>query len=307
MLGCVIVVAVLVVSLVALVAARRVDGPMPTACLLALLPYGAVAGLVAGAVTLAMGRWLTGGTVLASGLILGADLVPRLTRTTPNLDGPRIRLMASNLLFGQADVKAVVELVRRHHVDVLHLLELTAECADELARAGLSDLLPHQVSRPAPGGEGSAVLSRHPLTELALVGPTRLAQPSARVDLGDTSIDVVAVHPVPPTESGRDWRTELSRLPEPDPNGPVRILAGDFNATPDHAAFRRLLRAGYRDAGIERGAALRPTWSAGERVPLFPLDHVLVDPRATVVSYRVFDVPGSDHKAVLAELVLTPR
>ncbi len=190
---------------------------------------------------------------------------------------------------------------------MLNLLELSAECADELARAGLSDLLPHQVSRPAPGGEGSAVLSRHPLTELSLVGPTRLAQPSALVDLGDTCIEVVAVHPVPPTESGPRLADRTVPTARTRPDGPVRILAGDFNATPDHAAFRRLLRAGYRDAGIERGAALRPTWSAGERVPLFPLDHVLVDPRATVVSYRVFDVPGSDHKAVLAELVLTPR
>lgn len=280
---------------------------MPTACVLALVPYAVVASLVASVVTLALGMWWVGATLLVSGLVLGADLPSRVTHARRLPNGPRIRVLASNLLFGRGDVKTVVELVRAHDVDVLHLLELTAECADEFARAGIAELLPYQVSQPLPGGEGSAVLSRHPLTELDLVTGTRLAQPSARIEIGDHTVEVVAVHPVPPTESGRDWRTELGRLPAPDPTGAIRILAGDFNATADHAAFRKLLRSGYRDAAMERGAALSPTWSLGERLPLFPLDHVLADPRAVVVSYRTFHVPGSDHKAVLAELSLVTR
>lgn len=306
MLARVIVVAAVVVVLVACVAARRVDGNVLTACALTLIPYAVACGLLAGAVTLALGMWWTAGTLLVSSVVLGADLVPRLVPARePTPDGRRVRVLAANLLFGRADVKAVVELVRAHEVDVLNVVELTAEWADELARAGLTDLLPYQILQPAPNGVGSGVLSRYPLTELDLAGPTRLAHPSARVDLGDMSVEVVAVHPVPPTDSASGWRTDLSYLPPP--GEPIRILAGDFNATPDHAAFRRLLRAGYHDAGLQRGAALVPTWSLGERVPLFTLDHVLVDPRAHVASYRVFDVPGSDHKAVYAELVLTPR
>jgi endonuclease/exonuclease/phosphatase family metal-dependent hydrolase len=214
--------------------------------------------------------------------------------------------MAANLLFGRGDVKTVVELVRAHDVDVLNLLELTVECTEELARAGLFDVLPHQFLRPGPGGEGSAVLSRHPLTELALVDSTRLAQPSARIDVGGIPVEVVAVHPVPPTQSAPVWQAELGLLPTPVPAGPLRILAGDFNATADHAAFRRLLRAGYVDAAQRRGSGLLPTWRLG-RFPLVTLDHILVDSRADVVSFRVLDVPGSDHKAVYADIVLRQR
>jgi hypothetical protein len=36
------------------------------------------------------------------------------------------------------------------------------------------------------------------------------------------------------------------------------------------------------------------------------IDHLLVERRASVIDYRVFDVPRSDHKAVYAEFVL-PR
>jgi endonuclease/exonuclease/phosphatase family metal-dependent hydrolase len=34
------------------------------------------------------------------------------------------------------------------------------------------------------------------------------------------------------------------------------------------------------------------------------LDHVLVDKRAAVQDYRVLDVPGTDHRAVYAEVRL---
>jgi endonuclease/exonuclease/phosphatase family metal-dependent hydrolase len=96
----------------------------------------------------------------------------------------------------------------------------------------------------------------------------------------------------------------MAGLPAPRPDGPVRILAGDFNGTLDHGTFRRLLRAGYRDAAAARGAGLRRTWPSAAFPPPVTIDHVLVDLRAAIVGYRVLDVPLSDHKAVFAELVL---
>ena len=117
-------------------------------------------------------------------------------------------------------------------------------------------------------------------------------------------IEVVAVHPVPPTGAARTWQAEMAGLPAPRPDGPIRILAGDFNGTLDHGTFRRLLRVGYRDAGAARGRGLRGTWPSAAFPPPVTIDHVLVDRRAAIVGYRVLDVPNSDHKAVFAELVL---
>jgi endonuclease/exonuclease/phosphatase (EEP) superfamily protein YafD len=37
------------------------------------------------------------------------------------------------------------------------------------------------------------------------------------------------------------------------------------------------------------------------------LDHVLVDPRVGVVSVTLVPVAGSDHRAIVTELVLPPR
>ncbi len=283
-----------------------VDGNRYTASLLALTPYFVPVGLVLGGLLLGLGQGAVGGGVLALTVLLGALVLPRaVPGRQPAPAGPRLRLLASNIYLGRGDIKTIVELVREHDVDVLHLVELTQENAEDLDRAGLFDLLPHRVFRTADGGRGTGIASRHPLQPLELAGPSRLEQPSARIELGDAAVEVVAVHPYPPTETPTTWKAELAGLPAAPLDGPIRILAGDFNGTLDHAAFRRLLRAGYRDAAALRGAGLRGTWPSNARfLPPVTIDHVLVDRRASVADYRVFTVPDSDHKAVLAELVL---
>jgi endonuclease/exonuclease/phosphatase family metal-dependent hydrolase len=85
----------------------------------------------------------------------------------------------------------------------------------------------------------------------------------------------------------------------------VRILAGDFNASLDHAAMRRLLDRGYKDAAAQVGAGLIPTWPSNKRIPpIITIDHVLVDHRVGVKAVSVHDVPGTDHRAVFAELTV---
>ena len=87
--------------------------------------------------------------------------------------------------------------------------------------------------------------------------------------------------------------------------GPV-ILAGDFNATLDHWALRRLLRLGYVDAASQVGNGLSPTWGPqpGRRPALLAIDHFLDRWRCTVLSTSTHVLPGSDHRAVYAELRL---
>ena len=93
----------------------------------------------------------------------------------------------------------------------------------------------------------------------------------------------------------------------PPPGELPRVLAGDFNATLDHAVFRGILRLGYSDAGLQTGNALTPTWGAPGKRAMLTLDHVLVDRRSAVLDYSVHVLPGSDHRAVYAEIQLPER
>jgi endonuclease/exonuclease/phosphatase family metal-dependent hydrolase len=99
------------------------------------------------------------------------------------------------------------------------------------------------------------------------------------------------------------WRKELGDLPAPASK--PRILAGDFNATLDHVAFRDVLSRGYNDAAVQVGNGLASTW--GLPGAWCALDHVLVDRESAVLGHSVHIVPGSDHRAVYAEVQLPER
>jgi endonuclease/exonuclease/phosphatase family metal-dependent hydrolase len=82
------------------------------------------------------------------------------------------------------------------------------------------------------------------------------------------------------------------------------VLAGDFNSTLDHAAFRAVLDRGYVDAAEQTGKGLIPTWSSLPFGPPVTIDHVLADHRCAVRNFAVVHLPGSDHNAVFADIVL---
>jgi len=250
--------------------------------------------------------WLAAGAAA----VLGGSVLGGVRRTPSGpTDGRPLRLVTLNMLHGRADPAAVVALAA--DADVLALAEVTPDAVTALLAAGLTDRLPNAHVVPAgatqPAGAGGALWTRLEVLERCVV-PGRFGQPAVRLALpGRRDLEVTAVHTHPPTRSSGQvahWEEDLRLLH--DPEEPVlRVLAGDFNATPDHAAFRRLLRRGWVDAARATGQGLRPTWSPIRvRVPRLTLDHVLVDPRIGVVSLAVVHVPGSDHRALVADLRL---
>jgi len=241
--------------------------------------------------------------------LLGGAVLRGAGRAAPPPSGRPLRLASLNMLHGRADPAAVLALAAE--VDVLALAEVTREADAGLRAAGLPRLLPHGTflpsTDPAVPGAGGAVWTRLPVT-----GSARLAgafqQPVLRVaPPGAPEVEVTAVHLHPPTSSPgdvRSWQRDLDQLPQPGP-GVLQVLAGDFNATPDHASFRRVLDRGWTDAARATGQGLRPTWSPVRApLPRLTLDHVLVDPRIGVASLQVRRVAGTDHRALVVELRL---
>jgi endonuclease/exonuclease/phosphatase (EEP) superfamily protein YafD len=272
---------------------------------MALTPYVAAFGLVLGLLCVLLRRRFVGFSVLLLAIALGALLVPRLlTEEQPPADGSRLRVMALNLYVGGADPATVVRLVREQKIDVLVMPELTQAADIELNDAGLAELLPNRVY-DTDASSGTGVVSRFPLRQVVLMEESTLAQPSMVVDLpDDDDVELTAVHIQPGVRTGSagTWRRELGELPRPDER--IRILAGDFNASLDHAAFRALLDRGYADAAESTGKGLEGTWSKWPPGPPVTIDHIIADDRCAIGSYAVHDVPGSDHKALISEIIL---
>jgi endonuclease/exonuclease/phosphatase (EEP) superfamily protein YafD len=221
--------------------------------------------------------------------------------------------MSMNLRFGGADARSVVELVREAGVDVLAFQEFTPEAERALLGAGLGETMPYRESHPADAATGSAVYARLPLSDggARLVSLPGFDQAYATVALtGGRSVIVESVHPVPPSsrQAVPRWALGLRNQVPGGAAGPPRILAGDFNATLDHRELRDLLATGYRDAADAVGAGMVATWPFyGRRsliMPKIALDHVLVPAGVGVRDFRAVTIPFSDHRAIIASLVI---
>jgi endonuclease/exonuclease/phosphatase (EEP) superfamily protein YafD len=291
-----------------LAGADRIRGlEAPTAALLSFTPQVAAAALLGAPLLRRKGA---AATAALTGAALTAVVLPRtIRRPQPPAGGPALRVLTANLLAGQAAGDTIIRLVRQKDADVLFVQELTDAGATRLKLAGLGDLLPYEVTDTrGDSARGSGIYARHPLTSGLEFRPAYHAQPTARLSLPSGQVaELVCVHahpPNPPTSRrmAARWREELASLPAP--SDPPRVLAGDFNASADHANFRRLLRQGHVDAADEMGQGLVPTWAPWGRLRLLTLDHVLVDPRCAVLATSVHYLPGSDHRAVYAEFRL---
>jgi endonuclease/exonuclease/phosphatase (EEP) superfamily protein YafD len=281
----------------------------PLVPLIAFTPLAA-AGAVAVAALAALLRERAAAVVAAVlAVVLIAVVAPRALGGPSDADGPRLRVLSANMQFGTGSPEALVDAVRRTRADVLSVQELTPELASDLDTAGLAELLPERVIDPRPRGSGNGLYARIPLIPGPITGRLRnpLAVATTRPS-GGPPVQLMAVHVTPPfRHQVAAWRSDLRAVPRAEPSGPLRILAGDFNATLDHAELRDLLDSGYDDAADEVGAGLRATWPNARRLPPpVTIDHVLADERIGVREFSVHPIPGTDHRAVFAELVL-PR
>ena len=280
---------------------------------MAFTPYVAIAAVAPVAVALLLRQWQAAVAAGLAGLLLAGLVFPRVTggAEEPEPGDVAINVVSANIYRGDADLDALMELIRETDADILCVQELANDAVPRLDAEGLRDLMPYRVR--VPGVEfGGGVFSRFPLRPLEpIVTEPRLerngrllSMPRALVRVpGAKRVEVVSAHPFAPTRNGIDaWAAGLDAFPAAD-DGPPRLLIGDFNATLDHDVFRALIGRGYRDAGEVTGEGLKPTWHA-DRVnpPPVTIDHVLADKRIGIGDYEVHDLPGSDHEALSATL-----
>jgi endonuclease/exonuclease/phosphatase (EEP) superfamily protein YafD len=82
-------------------------------------------------------------------------------------------------------------------------------------------------------------------------------------------------------------------------------VVGDLNATLDNGPLRAALgrcvsAAQGRDALVGTYPSRLPRWLG------IQIDHVLVPQGTTTFGFRAYDLPGTDHRAVIARLRLPP-
>ena len=278
---------------------------------LAIPLYGLVLVLcLAGGLLQSRGRrtpLLIGALVGLAGLVVHLWwFAPQVTGEEPTAaEGARtLTVMTTNIYANAADPVQVVEEAERSSVDVLVVQEVTEYAVSRMDEAGLDELLPYRIGT-SDTPDGTMVFANEPLGDPESL-PTQFE--CWRVDVG--ALSMLAVHPVAPVApTGPDqWREEHRLILEAAVEGDVDMIVGDFNATADHAVFRELEAAGFRDAAEVTNEGWQPTWPANKLgpypglPPLSRIDHVMVGPELAALDTRTVEIEGTDHLAVIAQV-----
>ncbi|MDX3382788.1 endonuclease/exonuclease/phosphatase family protein [Streptomyces niveiscabiei] len=296
------------VSVIAGCRAAGTDAVTPVPQLLAFLPWLLVPATAAALLSL-LARWWPG--LLWAAVVLGSlawFLQPYGTAREPG--GPvaaRLEVLTSNVEFGWA-TDALLRAVHRENPDIVFVQECEYGCQATLRRE-LATPYPYRQAVEGDTSVGSVILSRYPLTPAATI-PAEMGMPGAVADVDGTAVRLQLAHPKPPLPGQVGlWKRELGRIQAwaARQTGPV-VLAGDFNASQDHAAFRRILGTGLHDAARLTGKSHEPSWPSST-TPMFgtQIDHVLLSDDFSTSRARFLDLPGTDHRALLVNIALHRR
>jgi endonuclease/exonuclease/phosphatase (EEP) superfamily protein YafD len=227
--------------------------------------------------------------------------------TTDTGQGTAVRVMTVNAFCANVERDRLMEYIAEVSPDVLLVMEVDAGWATRLKTLAAS--YPHQlIEQRTEDCFGIALLTTLPVAEVDIreLGSS-LPTVVARFERdGGTWFHFIGTHPMPPT---RGWAAALrnaqlaaiGRLAA-SLEDPV-VVAGDLNITSWSPHFRDLVQmAGLRDS--RHGFGNQPTWRSNFVWMGIAIDHIFVSPEVGVKQRWVGPDVGSDHRPVVAELVI---
>jgi len=271
-----------------------------------------ILGAVVGLILLGLARFVWSAVVALVVVVVGlATQVPLFVGADEHVAESDLRVMQANIYLGQADTTALARLADDRDIDVLTVVELTPDAARRIETTSLRARLPFAYLDPREGGSGSGIYSRYPLSDTReLTGLTHANLRAVVTIPGVGRRALYALHPIPPyPEPAWKWQLELRRLGEQLRAEPLPLIIGtDVNSTYDHRPFRDLLAGsdapyspGLTDAADHLGAGIVATYPANRAFPpMLALDRVLTRGGPVPTGFEAVDLPGSDHRGVVA-------
>jgi endonuclease/exonuclease/phosphatase (EEP) superfamily protein YafD len=283
------------------------DEVTPFTQLAAFRPQGLVVVLVLALLMLVRRGWRIAAVLVASlALIGGALIAPRqFSDARPAPAGGRVlTIMVANVLGGGARAADVAQLIRDRKPDLVSLPEAQVDVREEI-RAQLQDQqYKGFTAQPSKAVESAtSVLVSSSLGNVSFASEPGTTFGNIVVTGGNLgAVRLIAYHGFPPlTDSVTTWKTDLLHVRRWCAEDAPTIVAGDFNATLDHADFRHALGGYCRSVAPTVGAGLQGTWPADQPVVLrTQIDHVVLTRQFEPGRFTTYPIEGTDHRAVVA-------
>jgi endonuclease/exonuclease/phosphatase (EEP) superfamily protein YafD len=284
----------------ALIAAFSPDAYLPMLARAFMVPGAALfAGL---AVIAALGRrWWIAQSATAGCVLMALQVPSPSALPLGAVNGPGFRVFHMNVLRPNTAFHEVIAQALASDADVISVQEVGTEWALVLSR-DLHSCYPYAHIEPRSNCYGIALFSKIPFTGVRTITLQGTPFIEALLVVSDRKVRLLAVHATSPTsyDHFRRRNEQLCGLGEylAGQDTPT-IVVGDLNTVPWDRAFRRFCaRTGLRSTT----PTFQRTWPAIGPFALIPLDHLLVSPGLASVSLRTVEVPGSDHRGLLADL-----
>lgn len=230
------------------------------------------------------------------------------------------RVAAANLAYNNSNIADATRVIQQLDAHVLVLLEWTGT---NIGSALLSDSSWQAVlDEPRRSAHGVLVLVRRPLEATAALvpppveGPCPIPVATVRLRMGSEWVGLLGIHAPPPIPTCEETNAPtLSALAELVEDGRLTenlgtarrgdrvVMAGDLNAHPSSQGVTRILASGLVDTYADRHWRPTGTWTSPNWIlHLIRIDYVLASRDLPVVGSWTVDLPGSDHRAVVADL-----
>ncbi|MCH8243475.1 MAG: endonuclease/exonuclease/phosphatase family protein [Planctomycetes bacterium] len=222
-----------------------------------------------------------------------------------DVEGVSLRCVLFNVNTANVRHADVAAFLQRSDADVIMLLE-----TDDIWLSAMREALdeyPYSAAAPRKDNFGIGLFSKLPIVGgIEAMGAVGLPAIRATLIKDGCELTLVGVHAVPPKSAEyAALRNDLfdslaGSVPRVD--GPV-VLLGDLNATPWSPYFHDLLaRTGLSDG--RRGFGIKATWPSFLGPFGIPIDHCLVSDDVIVEDFQLGPSAGSDHRAVVVDLLI---
>lgn len=246
-------------------------------------------------------RWWWGfvASTVAVVIILIHTQVPALVPMTRV--GHGLRVAHFNVLQPNRQRSEVIEAIRATNAELVSIQEVDEAWAAALID-GLGREFPFHHVVPRSDCYGIALFSRRPFQQVATLEVHGAPFIEAIVPADDQEVRFLVVHATSPTSHRHHQRrnAQLRELSDRLAGSHLpTVLVGDLNTVHWDDAFRALC------VGTGSRPVVPPssrTWPALGPMALIPLDHVLLSPNMGFSSLALCDIPGSDHRGLIADI-----
>lgn len=290
--------AVLLVVSVALAFAP--DAYLPMLARAFMLPISLTMLLISGLALWKKYQW-TFWTALFGALLLAGQMITPVLPMSNLERGPSRRVFHMNVLQPNRRFDEAITEALESGADVVSVQEVSEDWADAL-QTGLCGAYPFAHLIPGARYHGIAFFSKQPFKQICTFDLAGTPVIEALFELEGGTVRLVTVHTTSPVSYGhfqqRNEQFEIlaRHLMNCDT---ATIVVGDLNTVPWDGTYQRFC---YRTGLSSTTPFQQRTWPSLGPLAFIPLDHVLVSNGLALRSLRTVDIPGSDHRGLIAEI-----